>query len=862
MNPVFPAMKRLVRILPLFVLAAARAAAEPVVPALPEDGCVRSGVGRVLEDKLSRLDPDDPESCHDLPLHPSGAAARAFRFLAGMQREDGSWPGDPPEMATAWVLLAALYNGWSDEDEWRDAFARGVGFLVGAMREDGSFDDGPFPPELGEPRAPALALLYAADATRNPRIREAADAAARAAFGTNAPPDLFRSLELLSYHPAFGPAFRELRMERARALVPTEPRDGRPAGRWTSSPDYGELADVLPNLPSASLVCFLGGGSNRVTVCHPGGERTFVRTPETESVLATAASLLVPGAMGVVSRRPPFPTAEEVARATAPLNERFATDRFVRNAALRWLRERQAPDGSWPGDDPVVDTSLALLAFAAGEGNGGDLVYGLGTDGLSRAIRFLAASVREDGSFPVRDPDGDAASLPVLAIRACSEISPHPEVRALLRKVGAKPYDAGVEYTFGDRLALAWPGLPRADWDAFREADRRARRWDVPPASPLEPLYSPKPILHWDEPPTGPFLAEGSPLPAAAFRPLPADAAPEARALRATCRWLLVPPFRSVRPPASWAFNEVTVTARRHAEGAPAHAEDPATNAAAAEFSEADAMKALETYARIERTLCDLIRESSSPTTVSNVFAVYGAGYIHSSNAIPLLFDIIAAAGMNEPRRLYSDATPWDDPEEPPEGEVFFVSFNQSIYPKPPTPAVGALTQMPVPFDSLKRAMSSDGTDDRSRELFAWVAAAKYGPEFFGWLDGEFEANPGKWRSLKSFADKRLTGRKPFAMVIYGSHLKKVVGKDIWQFDRMVSSLRDRAKTAKKDGDETSYRRIESCLAAMGEPVEKATFQQFMDSVERMTAAPDEDESHAERAEPVEPKLRAEGAED
>ena len=49
MNPVFPAMKRLVRILPLFVLAAARAAAKPGVPALPEDGCVRSGVGRVLE---------------------------------------------------------------------------------------------------------------------------------------------------------------------------------------------------------------------------------------------------------------------------------------------------------------------------------------------------------------------------------------------------------------------------------------------------------------------------------------------------------------------------------------------------------------------------------------------------------------------------------------------------------------------------------------------------------------------------------------------------------------------------------------------------------------------------------------------
>ena len=561
-------------------------AALAVLPALAQDSatnadhtvvvversCVSSG--SVLD--LVPTPPEDGEP-YGLPLQPSGAAARAFRFLAGMQREDGSWPGDPPEMATAWVLLAALYNGWSDEDEGRDAFARGVGFLVGAMREDGSFDAGPFPPGLGEPRAPALALLYAADATRNPRVREAADAAARAAFGTNAPPELFRSLELLSYHPVFGRAFRELRMERARALVPTEPRDGRPAGLWTSSPDYGELAYALPNLPYSSLVWFLGGSSNRVTVCHRGRERTFVRTPETESVRATAASLLVPGGMGVISNRPPFPTAEEVARATAPLDRLSANNHLVRHAALRWLRERQSEDGSWSGgDDPVVDTALALLAFAA---DGGNLVDRLGVDGLTRAVRFLAASIRDDGSFPVRDPAGDAAALPVLALRAISEASPHPEVRLLLRKAGAEPYDAGSEFTFAERLLLAWPALPPADWDAFREADLRARRWEVRPERPFERDKGPKLVLHWDEPPTEPLFADGTPLPAAAFRPLPADASIEARALRATTRWLLVPPAGSVRhfpsghaaatnAPAALFPDDVKVTVRRHAEGA------------------------------------------------------------------------------------------------------------------------------------------------------------------------------------------------------------------------------------------------------------------------------------------------------
>ena len=328
-----------------------------------------------------------------------------------------------------------------------------------------------------------------------------------------------------------------------------------------------------------------------MTVCHRGRERTFVRTPETESVRATAASLLVPGRMGAVSNRPPFPTAEEVARATAPLDKCSATSPLVRQAALRWLRERQSEDGSWSGgDDPVVDTALALLAFAA---DGGNLVDRLGVDGLSRTVRFLAASIRDDGSFPVRDPAGDAAALPVLALRAISEASPHPEVLLLLRKAGAEPYDHfQFQCTFAERLLLAWPALPRAERDAFREADLRARRWEVRPERPFERDKGPKLVLHWDEPPTEPLFADGTPLPAAAFRPLPADASIEARALRATTRWLLVPPAGSVRhflpapgsatnAPAALFPDGIKVTVRRHAEGAK---EEP--HAASAEGAE------------------------------------------------------------------------------------------------------------------------------------------------------------------------------------------------------------------------------------------------------------------------------------
>ena len=50
--------------------------------------------------------------------------------------------------------------------------------------------------------------------------------------------------------------------------------------------------------------------------------------------------------------------------ATERIDARPLDARSTRTCAWRWLFAQQAPDGSWPGADPVVDTSLALLALA------------------------------------------------------------------------------------------------------------------------------------------------------------------------------------------------------------------------------------------------------------------------------------------------------------------------------------------------------------------------------------------------------------------------------------------------------------------------------------------------------------------
>ena len=534
--------------------------------------------------------PEPSEEGEVLPrlLQPFEAAEQAARFLVSRQCEDGSWPGEPRETTTAWALLALCYNQCPYEG-WAEPVDRGVRFLLGRRLLDGSFAPAGAR-SRADAEAPVHALFAAAWATGNPLFKKEADAAARATFGTNEPPDFLRELYLLSEHPAFARAFVDIQRERARALVQRLPANGRPTGFWMSAPDYGDLARLLPGIPWI-----------RLPPC------VVIVSDENDSgrdVLCTAASLLVPGAMGVTRRLPP--SAETLAAADALAKSRLdappavfdeprggplrspGADSSARDCARRWLLARQTPSkrgggpgGWWPGADPVVDTSLALLALALDDPEPSNARGENLSDAYSRAVEFLARTIRPDGTFPVRDPGGDAAALPVLALRVLAGSCPHPAVRDLLRKAGADPDD--VPAFFGERLLLALCDSPRApsvsDWRALSAAERAARRWEVRPASESGFRSGPKLLLHWDEPPAAPFLADGSPIPAAAFRPLPADATPEARAIRATCRWLLVPPDKTVRhllpppvpatnAPSAFFSDDVKVTVRRHAEGA------------------------------------------------------------------------------------------------------------------------------------------------------------------------------------------------------------------------------------------------------------------------------------------------------
>ncbi len=64
--------------------------------------------------------------------------------------------------------------------------------------------------------------------------------------------------------------------------------------------------------------------------------------------------------------------------------------------SLRWLKAHQAPDGSWPGQDPSAMTGLALLTYLAHGELPGKPEFG---DTVTRALKYLLARQDSRGFF-------------------------------------------------------------------------------------------------------------------------------------------------------------------------------------------------------------------------------------------------------------------------------------------------------------------------------------------------------------------------------------------------------------------------------------------------------------------------------
>lgn len=239
-----------------------------------------------------------------------------------------------------------------------------------------------------------------------------------------------------------------------------------------------------------------------------------------------------------------------------------------------------------------------------------------------------------------------------------------------------------------------------------------------------------------------------------------------------------------------------------------------------------DSLSAL--YDQLLRDNLSNVFASGQGGTVTNVFPVYMAGYLHSPLAIPVLLERIDWPGMNEPESRYYKPIP--------EGGIQSVSdvrlTPSPFWSKPPTPSVGALTQMPVDWPTLQAALGEAIPDSERCRLLAWVASVRHPEDFSAWLAGNMATNSTVWANLAAYSATNLVGRKPYYMGGYAGCWGFSFHSMISQYKMCVEELRQRACTAEISGRTNEYNCVVSVLNSMSEPVRKPTFNEEWESTE------------------------------
>ena len=230
-------------------------------------------------------------------------------------------------------------------------------------------------------------------------------------------------------------------------------------------------------------------------------------------------------------------------------------------------------------------------------------------------------------------------------------------------------------------------------------------------------------------------------------------------------------------------------------------------------------------YGDLERDNLALIQTTGGNGVVSNVFPVYMAGYMHSTSAIPILLERLEWPGANEPIKMYGRVS----------GDLTINDFHEiriglaSRLPQPPTPAVGALTQIPIPWETIRQEMECSQSATRRQELLAWVASVQAPDAFASWLADAMQADSNRWGYVASYAATNLVGRKPFYMGSYSTCRDFCCVEAKALYDGCVVELRRRVQD---NPSQPNLEAIAAILSTMGQTIETPTMNQIFQAVE------------------------------
>ena len=221
------------------------------------------------------------------------------------------------------------------------------------------------------------------------------------------------------------------------------------------------------------------------------------------------------------------------------------------------------------------------------------------------------------------------------------------------------------------------------------------------------------------------------------------------------------------------------------------------------------------------------VQASGTDGVVTNVYPVYMAGYLHSTSAIPILLERLEWEGANEPIQYY-----YRPSTTLPSGSPTMRIGMVSRYPRPPTPSVGALTQIPVPWETLQSELMMANPTSQRAKLLAWVASVRHPSDFQSWLDSAHQASPTQWGELAVYASTNLVGRKPFSMNFYRNCPGFCFGELRSRYDRSVSELRRRVAEEESASGTGALPALFSALHTMGQPDHAPTSMEVLEAVE------------------------------
>ena len=202
--------------------------------------------------------------------------------------------------------------------------------------------------------------------------------------------------------------------------------------------------------------------------------------------------------------------------------------------------------------------------------------------------------------------------------------------------------------------------------------------------------------------------------------------------------------------------------------------------------------------------------EADNLATNVDVYPVYFAGWLHASNTIPVLLERLEYPGANEPGKR--SIVPRCGNINP-----IVITRGSSIPPAPPTPAAGALSQLPLDFVAFTNLICLAGNTRRA-ELLAWSATARYGSMFTQFMDNEAAKNTEPWVWISDVRRREWEPTPSVWLINYRNKFPKAASDEYVQ---IFESFRALAEQAEQNGDAEELNRCKAALAEIGHPFDE-----------------------------------------